>query len=102
MKSRLTRKIRRVFFDRRAVSAVISSVLLTATVMALGVAVMVWANSRISIVNDEYSDHVDTSLARLKEKIALEYVFFNSSADELTVYLINCGETENVTLLVSS
>jgi len=99
MESRLIRKIRRLLFNRRAVSVVISSVLLTATVMALGAVVLVWTNSRISIANTEYADLMDSSLARIKEKIVLEYVFFNSSQNELTVYLLNCGESDNVSIV---
>ena len=98
MASRLTRKIRRLFFDRRAVSVVISNVLLTATVIALGSAVLVWANSRISILNTEYADLMDANSARIREKIVFEYIFYNTSGNELIVYLTNFGESNNVSL----
>lgn len=99
MEKRLAREIRRFLSDRRAVSVVISSVLLTATVMALGTAVIIWANSRISIANTEYSDLLDESAARMKERLVFEYVFFNASKKELTVYLLNCGKSNNVSLV---
>lgn len=98
MESRLSRKIRRLFFDRRAVSIVISTVLLTAAVMALGSAVLYWTYSRTLLANSEYSDVMDASLASIKEKLVFEYIFYNTSDNELTVYLINCGKSDDVSL----
>ena len=98
MESRLAKRILRLLFEKRAVGSVISTVLLTATVMALGSGVLLWATQRVSIVNVEYADVMDASLARIKEKIALEYVFYDTNEKELTVYLINCGESNNVGL----
>lgn len=100
MRSRLTRKIWRLVNDRRAVSVVISSVLMTGAVMALGTLVVVWTNLRISIANTEYAELMDANTARIKEKIVFEHIFYDTDGDEnnLTVYLINCGVSNNLSI----
>lgn len=79
-------------------NVIISTVLLTATVMALGAGVLIWANSKISIANTEYSDVLEANAAAIKEKLVVEYVFHNTSQNELIVFLMNCGKSNNVSL----
>jgi len=98
VKGRLTRKIRALFLDRRAVSATISNLVLVVTVITVGTAVTIWANSRISILNSEYSDLLDANSARIRENIVFEYIFYNTSGSELIVYLTNVGASNNVSL----
>lgn len=98
MKGRLTRKIRALLLDRRAVSVAISNLVLVATVISLGTVVIVWANSRIFILNTEYADLVDANSARIREDIIFEYIFYNTSGSELLVYLTNFGGSNNVSL----
>jgi len=92
----LTRKIRRLFFNRRAVSPVISNTILAGAVIALGFTVLSWTYSRSLVFNLEYADVVEANLDKIKEKLVFEYLFYNTSKNELTVYLINCGKSNNV------
>jgi FlaG/FlaF family flagellin (archaellin) len=98
VKGRLTKKIRRLVIDKSAVSVVISNVLLTAAVMALGSAVLFWTYQRALLANSEYSEVMDANVAKMREKLAFEYIFYNISSNELTVYLINCGKSDNLSL----
>lgn len=96
---RLTRKIRRLFFDRCAVNIVISNLILAGAVVALGFAVLSWTYSRSSVYNNEYANVMEANLDRIKEKLVFEYIFYNASdPPQLTVYLINCGEINDVSI----
>ncbi|MFQ6081135.1 MAG: hypothetical protein ACE5OW_05675 [Candidatus Bathyarchaeia archaeon] len=97
MGSRLTRKVRRLLFDRRAVNIAISNLILAGAVVALGFAVLSWTYSRSSVYNMEYANLIEANSDRIKEKLVFEYIFYNTSGN-LTVYLINCGKSNDVSL----
>lgn len=98
MESRLTRKVRRLFFGRRAVNIVISNLILAGAVVALGFAVLSWTYSRSSVYNMEYANLMEANSDRIREKLVFEYIFYDTSENELTVYLINCGKSNDVSL----
>ena len=98
MKCRLIRKIRGLFCDRRGVSVVISNVLMACAVIALGFAVYYWTWLRVSDVNLEYANVTEENIARIREKLDFEYIFYNTSENELTVYLLNWGKSGDVSL----
>jgi len=98
VESRLTRKVRRLFLDRHAVSVVVSTLIMVGAVIALGFAVLSWTYSRSSTFNTEYANLVEANTDKMKEKLVFEYVFYNASQSELTVYLINCGKSNDVSL----
>jgi len=93
-----SRRIRRLFFDRRGVNVVISNVILASAVIALGFAVQYWAYQRSLDFNMDYAEVVEEDIAHIKEKLVIEYIFYNTSKKELAVYLINCGKNDNVSL----
>jgi len=87
----------RIIFDKRAVSNVISAVILTGVVVALSLAVAGWAQSMSSDYNSEYSETVDAETAKLKEKLAFEYVYYEDNPSEnLSIYLLNYGTIDDV------
>ena len=88
------RKIFRILFDKRAINNAVSATIMTSVVIALGLSVFTWAQARSSDYNSEFSETVDTETARLKEKLAFEYVFYD--APNLTVFLLNCGTIDDV------
>ena len=92
------RRISKKAFDKRAVSNVVSAVILTGTVIALSLAVFGWAQSRSEDYHNEYSETIDAETAKLREKLAFEYVFHNKSStpDELSIYLLNYGTIDDV------
>jgi hypothetical protein len=92
------RKLVRLLQNRRAISAVISNVILVGAVIAVSFVVLFWAQYRSSAYNQEYSEAVDSDIAKLKERLAFEYIFYNEDDDILSVYLMNCGTINDTTV----
>ena len=86
----LVRRIPRIIFDRKAVNNVISAVILTGAVVALSLSVFAWAQSRSYDYSKEYSEVVDAETAKLKEKLAFEYIYYEDNpSDDFSIYLLN-------------
>ncbi len=92
----LVRRVSRIIFDKKAVSNTVSATILTGAVIALSLAVLGWAQSRSSDYNSEFSETVDAETARLQEKLAFEYIFYDDDDDNLIVFLLNCGTIDDV------
>lgn len=90
------KQIPRKFPDKRAVSNVISAVVMTGVVIALGLATLAWTQSRASDYSREYGRLIEADIARLKERLAIEYVFYNETSQEVVVYILNCGTIDGV------
>ncbi|MFQ5759174.1 MAG: hypothetical protein ACE5IF_05810 [Candidatus Bathyarchaeia archaeon] len=90
----VVRRISRMIFDKRAVSNVVSVTILTGAVIALSLAVFGWAQSRSSDYNSEIGETVDAETARLMEKLAFEYMFYDYP--NLTVFVLNCGTIDDL------
>lgn len=88
------RKIFRILFDKRAINNAVSATIMTSVVIALGLSVFTWAQARSSDYNSEFSETVDTETAKLREKLAFEYIFYDGQ--NLTVFLLNCGTIDDV------
>ena len=82
--------------SRRAVSAVISNMILVAAVIAVGFAVLAWAQSQSSNYTNQYGRAISSDINQLQERIALE-ACYNSTPTNLKAYLMNSG-TVNVTI----
>lgn len=91
-------KLKKLFLKKRGISQVISTTILAGAVIALGFVVFTWTYNRSLAFNREYANVVETDLARIKEKLVFEFAFYNTSDKELTVYMINCGKSNNVSL----
>lgn len=94
---RLHRKIRSLLFDKRAISVALSTIILTAGVIAFGITILYWAYSWGAVANQKYSDTVSASMSAIEERIAYEYITY-SSVSGLTVNIINCGKSNNVSI----
>jgi len=90
------RKAWKLLHGRRAVSVVVSNVILTGAVIAVSFVVLAWTQYRSSAYNEQYGEAMNADIAKLKERLAFEYVFY--SGGNLTVYLMNCGTIDNVTV----
>ncbi|MHC3130197.1 MAG: hypothetical protein IBV52_09005 [Candidatus Bathyarchaeota archaeon] len=91
--------VRRTFrkcFDRRALTPVISSIIMASVVIALSFAVLAWSQFRTSEYTDTYGETTDAAIARLKERLTVEYISYNGSSGNLSIYLLNCGAINNV------
>lgn len=98
-------KMRSLILDKRAVSVALSTLIITAGVVGFGITVLYWAYSWGGIANHEYSEAVTSSQSAILEKIAFEYAHYHdvtlpngTVVGNLTVYIINCGKTDNVSI----
>ena len=98
MKNASTRKMRRLIFDKRGVNVIISSVMLCSAVIAMGFVVFAYTQHQAVDANMRYADNTSENIARIQEKLAFEHIHNNSSSNELTVFLINCGKSDAVVL----
>jgi hypothetical protein len=89
---------------KRAVSPVISNLILIAAVICLGFCVLAYANSRSNNYVAQYGQSVNSDIDRLKETLTFEYGYHNTTAHTLTVYFLNSGAISVVaeTLTVSN
>jgi hypothetical protein len=90
------RHVRTLLFDKKAVSVVISTIVLTAGVLAMGIAILYWAYSWGNIANHTYSTAEENSAKAVQERLGFEYIDY--SGNILTVNIINWGTSNNVTI----
>ena len=93
---RVERGVQHLFGNRKGVSVVISTVVLSAGVLALGIAVLYWAYSWGSIANLQYSKSVANSSYAVSERVGFEYISYSGSSRTLTVNIINWGTASTV------
>jgi hypothetical protein len=98
MKDKLVKKMRRLISNKRGVNAIISSILLCSAVITLGFAVFAYAQHQASDANMRYADNTNNNIARIQEKLVFEHIYNNCSLNELTVFIINCGNSDDVGL----
>jgi predicted PurR-regulated permease PerM len=84
--------------SRRAVSAVISNMILVAAVIAVGFAMLAWAQSQSSNYTNQYGRAISSDINQLQERIVFEYISYNNSKNNLTVYLMNSGTIGSVSI----
>ncbi len=77
---------------RRGVSPVISSIILTAMVIAIGGAIWSYAQGASSIVAEDYVDGVMELLETAAERFTVEFVTNNSDCTVLRVWIFNYGD----------
>jgi len=83
---------------RRAISAVISNMVLLAAVIAAGFVALQYTISTSNTYTTQYGTSAGSSINQLREKVAFEYVFYNSTSKTLTAYILNCGKIDNVSI----
>jgi len=91
----LVRRISRMISDnKRAESYVISAVILAGVAIALGLAVLAWAQGRSSAYTQEYSETMNLETEKLRERLAVEYIVYKDG--EIRIYLLNWGTIDDV------
>lgn len=84
--------------NRKAVSVVVSTVVLSAGVLALGIAVLYWAFSWGNIASLQYSRAVAANSHAVAERVGFEYITYSRSNNLITVNLINCGGAHDLNI----
>ena len=79
--------------NRRAVSAVMSNLILIGAVMAVGLVVLAYARSTSVNYQEQYGQSVGSDISKLKETITFEYVTYKTSS--LYIYFMNSGNIGN-------
>lgn len=90
------RWVRNCFLDKKAASAVVGTLILTAGVLAMGIAILYWASSWGSIATRSYTTAEGNSAKAVQERLGYEYIDY--SGNVLTVNLINWGTSHNLTI----
>jgi hypothetical protein len=90
------RKFIGFFTNKRAVSVALSTMVITAGVIAAGIAVLYWTYSWGNVADQQYSNSTSNSMSAMGEQLGFEFTTYSSS--QLTVYLINCGTSNNLTV----
>ena len=93
-----TKPVRKFLHDRRALGVALTTMMITAGVVAAGIAVMYWTYSWGNIANDEYSKNISNSQDFMGERLAFEFTTYSSVSRQLTINVINCGMTNNVSI----
>lgn len=70
--------------------------MLAGAVIALGFVTLIWTYQRTEVANTEYSEAIDSESLKIKEKIVMEYIYYNQTEEKLIVYLLNCGQSNSV------
>ncbi len=90
------RCVKTFLFDKKAASAVVGTLILTAGVLAMGIAILYWASSWGSIATRSYTTAEGNSAKAVQERLGYEYIDY--SGNVLTVNLINWGTSGNLTI----
>jgi hypothetical protein len=89
--------MRRLFQARHeAVSYMISVIMVTAMVIGLSLIVLAWTQGMSLSFVQSYGATIDADIARLKERLSVEYIHYNSSSQNVTIYMLNCGMIDDV------
>ena len=81
--------------NKRAVSAVVSNLILIAAVLAVGLVALGYARSTAMAYQSDYSETMSSDIAKLRETLIFEYAHYGSN--QLSLYIINSGPV-NVTV----
>jgi len=73
-------------------------VILTGVAITLGFAVLFWGQSRSSDYARNYGQTTDAEIAKLKEKLTVEYVVYNNISKSVRIFMLNSGAINNVTI----
>jgi len=72
--------------------------IITAGVIAAGIAVLYWAYSWGNIANTQYANTIGNDQNAIEENIAFEFATYSNLNNQLKVYVLNSGLSSNVTL----
>ena len=81
-------------FNRKAASVVVSTVVLTAGVLAMSIAVLYWTYSMGKITNIEYEENTAANSNAVEERIGFEHI--NCFGNSITAYIINWGKSDDI------
>jgi hypothetical protein len=78
--------------NRRAVSPVISNLILLTAVIVMGLVALAYTNFTSSEYAAQYGRTITQSIDNIREAVSYEYIFYNRVNGQLTTYLMNNGQ----------
>lgn len=90
------RWLRSFLGNKKAVSVVVSTIVLTVGVLGLGIAILYWTYSWGNIATRQLTTTEGNNAKALQERLGFEYIQY--SGNTLTVSVINWGTSNNVTV----
>ena len=86
---------------RRGMSSVLTTILMCAVVISIGVSVWGFAGSAATVMRTDYFDEVMESVYKIKERFRIENIAVNmTAAPSVQVWIFNYGEYEvNITMI---
>jgi hypothetical protein len=99
IKCKARKKIKSFLWNKKAASVALTTVILTAGVLAMSIAVLYWAFSWGNLANRQYSKAIATSSSAIEERIGFEYISYSGSSNVLTVNIINWGTSNDVSII---
>lgn len=76
---------------KKGISPVISGIILMATVIVIGTSVWAFTYSVGSVLQRNYFEETNAEIIKLKERFTVENINFNSSTNQLHVWIYNYG-----------
>ncbi len=92
------RRLKSFVLNKKAVSAVVGTVVLTAGVLGMGIAILYWVYSWGNIATIQMTKTEGNNSRALQERLGFEYIDYSRSTNTLTVNIINWGNSNNVTV----
>jgi hypothetical protein len=83
--------LRKFFNNKKGVSVALTTMIITAGVIASGIAVLYWGYAWGNIARDQYSQSISQSQDAVGERLSFEYISYLNN--QLTVNVINSGQT---------
>jgi hypothetical protein len=93
---RLKRQILPLLCNKKAASVVVSTLILTAGVVAMSIAVLYWTYGMGKISHIEYTKSTTSNMNAVNERVGFEYV--TGSGNRLDLNIINWGKSDNITI----
>jgi archaellum component FlaF (FlaF/FlaG flagellin family) len=84
-------KRRRLKRGKRGLSPVISSVILAAAVLTIGISVWTFATGSSGVIQESYCDEVIESAERVQERFCIENMGLDQASNTVTVWVLNYG-----------
>jgi flagellin-like protein len=76
---------------KRGLSPVISSVILTAAVLVIGVSVWTFATGSSAVIQESYCDEVIESAEKVQERFCIENMGLDQASNTVTIWVLNYG-----------
>jgi len=76
---------------KRGLSPVVSSVILTAAVLVIGVSVWTFATGSSGVIQESYCDEVIESAEKVQERFCVENVGLDQASNTVTIWVLNYG-----------